>query len=152
MRNPISLKSFVSKVLTEGVLFADKTIPQTFTATTTKASPPSSADVKSSKRKIAASEILNGIKSERGLDFAQSWRDEFWFARKSVHEPKEDMGTASWKEFVNGLLVNHSKNEADYTPNVFDCQCVCEWEGEELSQVEGFEDVRMSSRHFPLPT
>jgi hypothetical protein len=142
-----SLKTFVTQVLTEGTTFIDKTIPSTFTTTNTKASPPSTAHVTSSKRKISSGDILNGIGEGNTWGFAQAWRDEFWFARKSVHAQAEETGTAAWKEFVDGLLRDHSVHEADYTPNVFDARKICDWE-EELGAVGfvGFEEVRMCSK------
>jgi hypothetical protein len=142
-----SLASFVTQVLTEGTAFIDKTIPQTFTTTGTKASPPSAAHVTSSKRKISSGDILNGIGEGNNWGFAQAWRDEFWFARRSVHAQGEEAGTAPWKEFVSGLLKNHSANEADYTPNVFDSRKICDWDAELASvALEGFEDVSMCSK------
>jgi hypothetical protein len=144
-----SLASFITQALTEGVAFIDKTIPHTFTKTGSKASPPSAAHVTSSKRKISSGDILNGIGEGNKWGFAQAWRDEFWFARRSVHTQGEEAGTAPWKEFVDGLLRNHSVHEAEYTPNVFDSRKICDWD-EELGSVplEGFEEVRMCSKWF----
>lgn len=81
--------------------------------------------------------------------FAEKWRDEHWFSRRSVHKnSKGENGTADWSEFVDGLMRNHSVHEADYTPNVFDCREVCNWEGEGLKgeSFDGWEEVRMNGR------
>ncbi|KAF2429874.1 hypothetical protein EJ08DRAFT_734607 [Tothia fuscella] len=149
------LKTFITQALTEGATFIDKTIPQTFRPTNTKPSPPSEASVASSKRKISKGDILNGIK-EGKPGFAKTWRDEVWFARRSVHVQGREMGRASWIEFVDGLLRNHSLNEADYTPNVFDAREIGNWEDELRGiEFEGYDEVRMfiyeMSHHIPFP-
>lgn len=60
-------------------------------------------------------------------------RDEHWFTRRSVHKcvsSKLESGTASWEQFVFGLLHNHSKNEQEFTPNLFDAPKVVDWDGQ----------------------
>lgn len=139
------LQPFITQVLTEGAHFIDKTVPGTFTSTNTKVSPPSEARVDSSKGKISKAELLKSV--EGGKSAEQEWRDEFWFARRSVHVQGPEVGRAPWSEFVDGLLRAHSVNEADYTPNVFDAREICNWE-EQLNGLawEGYEEVRMCSK------
>jgi hypothetical protein len=60
---------------------------------------------------------------------------EHWFARKSIHKDLSSKdttspGNASWKEFIYGLRDNNSKNEENFTPNLFDAHLVCDWNGE----------------------
>jgi hypothetical protein len=60
-------------------------------------------------------------------------RDEHWFTRRSIHNcisSKLESGTASWEQFVFGLLHNHSKNEQEFTPNLFDAYKVVDWDGQ----------------------
>lgn len=81
-------------------------------------------------------------------------RDEHWFTRRSVHNcvsAKLEPGTASWEQFVFGLLHNHSKNEQEFTPNLYDAPKVVDWDGqvrkldEEGSlRREGWGDVSIS--------
>ena len=81
-------------------------------------------------------------------------RHEHWFTRRSVHNcvsSKLEPGTASWEQFVFGLLHNHSKNEQEFTPNLYDAPKVVDWDGqvrkldEEGSlQREGWGDVSIS--------
>jgi hypothetical protein len=60
-------------------------------------------------------------------------RDEHWFTRRSIHNcisSKLEPGTASWEQFLFGLLHNHSKNEQEFTPNLFDAYKVIDWNGQ----------------------
>jgi hypothetical protein len=80
--------------------------------------------------------------------------DEHWFTRRSIHEcisGKLTPGTASWEQFVFGLLKNHSANEQEFTPNLFDARKVIDWDGQvrKLAEEgslrrEGWEDVSVS--------
>jgi hypothetical protein len=146
--NTPTLKQFISQALTEGAHFIDTTIPATFTPTKVSASPPSEARVHSSKGKISKQDLLDKVEGGKAVD--HEWSDEFWFARRSVHTPGMEVGTAPWTEFVNGLLRDHSVHEADYTPNVYDGREVCTWETELKDLVlEGYEEVRMCSEYLP---
>ena len=73
------------------------------------------------------------------------------FARKSTHFNKPELGTASWDEFDAGLRVQHSENEADYTPDVYDCFKVLDWD-QETNEFGGdvgeYGDVKMSGMFF----
>ena len=70
------------------------------------------------------------------------------FARKSTHTNKSELGTASWDEFDAGLRVRHSEHEAEYTPDVYDCFKVLDWD-QEINDFGGaigeYGDVKMSS-------
>jgi hypothetical protein len=78
-------------------------------------------------------------------------QDEHWFTRRSIHQcisSKLTPGTASWEQFVFGLLKNHSANEQEFTPNLFDARKVVDWDGQvrKLTEEgslrrEGWDDV-----------
>lgn len=60
-------------------------------------------------------------------------QDEHWFTRRSIHNAishKLQPGTASWEQFIFGLLHEHSKHEQDFTPNLFDAHPVVNWDGQ----------------------
>ncbi|KAL2413062.1 hypothetical protein ABEF95_003845 [Exophiala dermatitidis] len=57
---------------------------------------------------------------------------EYWVARRSIHRDISSKSTtqpghASWAEFVFGLRDNHSKNECEFTPGLYDARCVVDW-------------------------
>lgn len=74
------------------------------------------------------------------------------FARKSTHTNESKLGTASWDEFDAGLRVRHSEHEAEYTPDVYDCFKVLDWDQETDGfggDVTEYGDVKMSGM-FPV--
>lgn len=127
---PVDLRHFVNEVLEEAIEFSDSVIPSTFQKKgSPKSSPPSTAKVQ-----LLSSELIQG---------------ETWFARQSIHENAPLEGTADFEEFENGLYDNHSVNEAEYTPNVYDSHKVLDY-SESINAVEGdfgevFEEVSMES-------
>ncbi|KAL9076045.1 MAG: hypothetical protein Q9157_003795 [Trypethelium eluteriae] len=132
--------SFIKRVLDEAVALVDSTIPQSFhSVSKSKTSPPSAASVELLSRSISASALPGHVKREG----SSSSKGEAWFARRSVHEDAAKEGTASWAEFEDGLLRNHSANEMDYTPDVYDAYKVLEWDASQLGTVEGYEGVGM---------
>ena len=80
--------------------------------------------------------------------------DEHWFTRRSIHEAKSSKlspGTASWEQFLFGLLHEHSVHEQDFTPTLFDAHPVVNWDGQvrKLAEEgglrrEGWMDVNCS--------
>lgn len=60
--------------------------------------------------------------------------DEHWYARRSYHHnlsvKRNSPGTASWDEFVYGLRDNHSENEANFTPSIYDTRLATDWTDE----------------------
>lgn len=134
----VELFDFLKTALDEGVSFADEHVPQTFKKGAVKDSPPAAAKVQMLSRDVKPSE----------QPFMDSKTTENWFARESVHQNASEQGTASWEEFDNGLRIDHSKHEMDYTPAVFDAHKVADWD--ELIAVKGgkvpggYEEVSMS--------
>lgn len=63
---------------------------------------------------------------------------EYWFARSSEHKDPDP----TWDDFVKGLYENHSENEAEYTPDVYDCREVCKWDMDE-GEIGGMEGVTL---------
>lgn len=134
--------SFVKRVLDEATALIDTALPQSFhSVSKSKASPPSAAPVELLSCSISASSLPSHVKKEG----SSSSKGEAWFARRSVHENAETAGTASMAEFEEGLLRNHSANEMDYTPDVYDAHKVLEWSNEQVQSVEGYEEVGMYS-------
>lgn len=72
------------------------------------------------------------------------------FARKSTHTNKSELGTATWDEFDARIRVRHSEHEVEYTPDVFDCFKVLDWD-QETDEFGGdigeYGDVRMSGKY-----
>ncbi|KAL9091696.1 MAG: hypothetical protein Q9165_004772 [Trypethelium subeluteriae] len=146
------ISSFIKRVLDEAVVLVDSTLPQSFhSVSKSKTSPPSAASVELLSRNVSASALPSHVKREG----SSSSKGEAWFARRSVHEDAAKDGTASWAEFENGLLRNHSANEMDYTPDVYDAHKVLEWNASQLGTVEGYEEVGMyiieMCHHIPPP-
>ncbi|KAF1815888.1 hypothetical protein P152DRAFT_200702 [Eremomyces bilateralis CBS 781.70] len=52
---------------------------------------------------------------------------ETWFARRSVHVPREERGTATWEEFEQGWWQSHSEQEKEYISDVIDVVKVADW-------------------------
>ena len=107
-KQTVELKPFIHEVLTEAVDFSDSVVPTTFQ----KKGSPKSSGISTAKVQLLSSDLISG---------------EAWFARQSEHEDAPTNGTASYAEFENGLYHQHSLNEADYTPDVYDSHKVCDW-------------------------
>jgi hypothetical protein len=144
------LVSFVTAVIQEASAFIDA-VPGTFQSAGRKHSPPAVALVSLYKRMITTAE-LHGVFSSsatvsREVDRSKV-RDEAWFARKSIHVNEAVDGTADWLEFDSGLRVNHSENEKQYTPDIYDTFKVLDW-NEQLKDVafeHGISEVTMYSK------
>ena len=120
---PQDAVSFASSALDEAERFITAYVPQHFTVkAAAKKSPPSAATVELLTHDLPTSRVP---KDDQFPGFAPM---EYWFARRSVHENVAKAGTASWEEFNAGLRVDHSKNEMDYTPNVYEAHEVLNWE------------------------
>ncbi|QDS76634.1 hypothetical protein FKW77_007975 [Venturia effusa] len=114
-----SLRDFCATVIDEGRQLSETDLKTNFVADAkTKSSPPAKAPV----------QILRWT---RRIDD----QVEYWFARHSEHTDPDP----SWDDFVKGLCENHSENEAEYTPDVYDCREVCKWdvEAEEIQDMDG---------------
>lgn len=138
------IHAIAAAALEEGNAFMTTYLPHKFSVKSEgKWSPPSNAPVKLYSHDISSSELPKDT-----VAAAPSNGDgESWFARESLHENKAADETASWSEFDNGLRVNHSQHEMEYTPSVEDAHEVLNWD-EELEKkgrkIGEWEDVHAS--------
>lgn len=164
------LLQFVKHILFEASEFAENAIPNTFTSKGGKKSPPSYNDVELSKHSYSSSETqrLNWQNSR----LPRQWSGhgdkpaEHWCARRSRHANHSEDGTATFSEFNYGLRQEHSEHEMAYTPEVYDCFEVLNWneeirrdvdkEGSISGPIGEYTEVRMDIREmchqlpFPL--
>lgn len=150
------LAAFIKQALDEAHTLLSDTIPLTFRVDKKlRSSPPSNAKVQLSSRVIPVStEISPSVKGEK-----RKIKDdeEYWVCRKSIHVDAPEEGTASWKEFENGLRFDHSQHEMEYTPSVSSVETLLEWKDVDLGQQEsgaGWRGVDMhgsflSTYHYP---
>ncbi|KAJ5558466.1 hypothetical protein N7535_008679 [Penicillium sp. DV-2018c] len=88
-------------------------------------SPPSNAKVKLSQgwRTLPA-----GPAPQEGSDP----KKEFWVCRQSDHKDCNVLeGTATWREFNEGLRINHAEHEKEYTPSVSSVHHLLKWSNSE---------------------
>lgn len=144
------LGPFLISVLSEATTFVDQTLPSTFKPKGTKSNPPATAKIEVSQRMISSDEISKipwtSANIPRKSSRAKQSYGEAWFARKSVHANYRDLGTANWREFDEGLRVNHSEHEREYTPDVFDSYKVLDWNDDIGRLADGlgeYADVKM---------
>ena len=129
----MDLRTFVREVLDEAVHFSDTVVTTNFQKKGgAKSSPPSAAKVK-----VLSNELIKG---------------EAWFARQSIHENAPLDGTASFDEFEAGLFDDHSPNEANYTPTIYETRKVLDW-SEQIRDIQDdfgveYEEVVMESMFF----
>jgi hypothetical protein len=135
------VQTFVTSALEEAETFMTKYVPHRFNVKNSgKRSPPSTAEVALSSHELQAKDLPKEAR-DAGAG------NETWFARTSIHENAAKQGTASWEEFDNGLRVDHSQHEMDYTPDVYDAHEVMNWNSVlESSQnsIGGWTDVHVS--------
>lgn len=148
------LGPFLNTVLSEATAFVDQTLPSTFKSKGTKSNPPATAKIEVSQRMISSEEISKipwtAGNIPRKSSRAKQNYGEAWFARKSTHTNKGQPGTATWREFDEGLRVNHSEHEREYTPDVYDSHKVLSWDediGRLAEGLEDYTDVKMMSTH-----
>ncbi|PLB54288.1 hypothetical protein P170DRAFT_431917 [Aspergillus steynii IBT 23096] len=124
------LREFLCSVLADATQFLGS-IPDTFQSNREQCpSPPASAPVQVSSRII---------RDSRPDSIPEK---EFWYCRNSIHTDASVDGSASWKEFQEGLKTNHAENEMAYTPSVTAVDRVLEWPSER--EIEGgWRDVDM---------
>ena len=135
------VQTFVSAVLEEANAFMTTYLPHRFKVKDSgKDSPPATARVALSSHDISVQDLPAEVR-EAGAG------NETWFARTSIHDNVAKDGTASWEEFDEGLRVDHSQHEKDYTPDVYDAHEALNWtsslEGSQR-RVGGWEDVHVS--------
>ena len=147
-----SLIEFIKAILTEATVFIDNILPRTFTEGSEKSSPPSAAKVRLLKRMISPSELRqvpwSSSKIPRNADQTVLQNmEEAWFARRSHHVNLKRSGTADIAEIDDGLMVDHSEHEKEYTPDVFDSYKVVDWDKEiqQSGEIPGYSRVGMNS-------
>jgi hypothetical protein len=119
-----SLQPFILEVLAEAISFSDSIVPTQFKS---KGSPKSSEPSTAKVQLLTCDDIVQaGVKGEK---------TEPWFARHSVHEDAPKHGTTTFEEMVHGLMRDHSKNEMEYTPDVYDAYKVLDWT-EEIARLQ----------------
>ena len=140
-----SLAHFIGQALQEGHNFALGGF-DAFKSKSHKQSDPSSSQVEILSRSISPSTIdqldghAEGVQSNDGV--SRQWSGagkspgEYWVMRRSRHPNSRRKGTASFEEFDKALRQNHSENEMAYTPDIYDCPEVLNWD----EQIKSFED------------
>jgi hypothetical protein len=140
---------FIKEVLDQGVSFIDEVVPRTFKSGREKKSPPADAKVQLLKRDISAGELLQVQWSDSVIPRKPPTNiSEAWFGRRSRHTNRKDDGTAVFAEFAIGLRDDHSDNEREYTPDVYDSYRVLDWDAETVAgdfAIDRYTMVRMSS-------
>lgn len=140
------LNTFVLSALNEASSFMTSYLPANFkTKSSSKSSPPSSAQVELLAHEIPTSALPSEARIPGSGNVAESW-----FARTSLHENSRKAGTADWMEFESGLLDDHSVHEMRYTPDVYDAYRVLSWDDQLSGSVGEWRKVGMSSE-FPHP-
>ncbi|KAJ9254027.1 hypothetical protein DTO207G8_3888 [Paecilomyces variotii] len=125
------LAAFIKQALDEAQTLLSDTIPLTFKVDKKlRSSPPSNAKVQLSSRVIPVS-TETGAKGDKRKTTDE---EEYWVCRKSIHVDAPEEGTASWREFENGLRFDHSQHEMEYTPSVSSVVTLLEWKDIDLGQ------------------
>ncbi|SLM33442.1 hypothetical protein LPUS_01932 [Lasallia pustulata] len=152
-----ALLVFIKAVLDEAAIFVDDIMPNTFKESGEKASIPAAAKVKLLKRDIGGPELSRvpwaTSTISRNPPKAVGKSREAWFARRSRHANRSDQGTADFPEFDDGLRVNHSEHERDYTPDVYDAYRVLDWDSETVKHdfaISSYSEIHMSSERTPF--
>lgn len=131
-----NLRDFCLSIITEGRQLIESDLQINFIPDAKKkTSPPAKALVQISK----------WTKKHEDPSDASKQAVEYWFARHSEHKDPDP----SWDDFVKGLYENHSENEAEYTPDVYDCREVCRWDLDE-GEIEGMEGVTLRGGYFSI--
>ena len=127
------LTPFIEEVLDEAVFFCD-TMPGTFKQ---KTKPHTRNGLTIFQRDIKSQEISTipfteaNVPRKTRFDSKKMKKQKYgesWFARISRHRNTAESGTATHEELVDGIRLNHSRNEKEYTPDVFDARYVLKWD------------------------
>jgi len=133
------LDAFITEVLHEANLFMTDYHAKAFSVKReNQLAAPATAKVTLFARDIPVDEIPTTARTPGASGIAETW-----FSRTSIHSNKREQGTADWDEFESGLLDNHSQNESEYAPDVYDAHKVLSWD-ESIGQIEGWRKVGMS--------
>ncbi|KAL9612870.1 MAG: hypothetical protein Q9167_002554 [Letrouitia subvulpina] len=148
-----NLVTFVEEILDEALTFVDGTLPSTFGQFSERISPPGQIEVQLLKREISGHELSQvpwtKSKVPRHVPEGVQNTSELWFARKSSHINHVGQDTADFREFDNGLRINHPEHEREYTPDVYDSYKILEWDVDKSWAEEGvnrglYSDVTMT--------
>ncbi|MCJ1395891.1 hypothetical protein MMC18_008777 [Xylographa bjoerkii] len=153
-----SLSTFLTALLSEATAFIDHTLPATFTvSSTTKTSSPAIAPVTLLKHAYTPASLASIPWSTSPVPRSVApTAGEAWFARRSRHANARSTGTADWAEFDDGLRVQHSEKERQYTPDVYESAKVLDWDAETAALdlgAAGFHavDLRLYEMCHKLP-
>ncbi|KAI9924141.1 hypothetical protein MW887_007381 [Aspergillus wentii] len=113
---------FIHSILSEAHFFLTTSIPDHFHQDPKpRPSHPSTSPVY-----LSTASLLPGARGQG---------KEFWVCRRSTHSDEAVDGTASFAEFQDGLRVDHSEKEKEYTPSVTSVETLLEWSS--LESIEG---------------
>ena len=138
------LVDFVQEVLLEGHRFIKHT--GDFKVLGETMSKPAIGKVQKTHLAVSESDLGN-------IDWANSLapsrksykpKKEDWYGRRSEHTATLADGTATWIEFQDGLLHNHSEREAEYDPSIYDARLILDWATQIRDQAANF-DQRFSA-------
>ncbi|KAL8996109.1 MAG: hypothetical protein Q9169_004301 [Polycauliona sp. 2 TL-2023] len=146
------IRPFIKAILDCAVVFIDDTLPTTFQPHSKKSSTPAKTKVELLHRTFSAKELsqVDWQSSKLPRHPPANLQSEAWFARRSCHTNQQAVGTARFSEFDHGLRVDHCRHEGEYTPDVYDTNCVLEWEiPDALARVESdfadYQNITMST-------
>ena len=149
------LMDFIVALYKEAKEFTSDTVCHTFEKTKSKSSESSSARVQLLRRTISRERLSNirweDSRTHREPPAEHDYKTEHWHVRRSWHRPSKQPGTADISEFNRGLAVNHSINEMEYTPDIYEAHEVQTWDdqlkGMEFSNPE-ITEARMTRKPF----
>lgn len=126
-----NIKTFVTNVLSEAVTFIDGVAPKSGGISTwkSKGSPKtyssSDAPVHLYERRVSGKDL---DKIEGMTQFSADRKDETWFCRRSCHQNKSQIRTASWEEFKRSFQEHHAESEDSFTPTVIGAREAMRWD------------------------
>ena len=143
------LRQFITHILAEASNFAEHTVPDTFTSKGLKQSPPSTNGVELLTHSYPQDVMQNVCWRDPRLPRQWSGHGvkpaENWFARRSRHANHDEPGTANFSELDYGLRHDHSEHEMSYTPDVYDCYEVLNWDSEIERELEKGGSIKVDT-------
>ncbi|KAI1394942.1 hypothetical protein F4819DRAFT_479991 [Hypoxylon fuscum] len=112
------LAPFLISILQEAVPFIDSAAPKKSTTSGTKLwkSKGSHSHADSAAKVEVLERVIPAAELERVAAGSAKVGAETWCCRRSVHEDKEQKGTASWEEFEHCFREAHAQSEKAFTP------------------------------------
>lgn len=126
-----NIKTFITNVLSEAVTFIDGVAPRSGGVSTWKSKGPpktyssSDAPVHLYERRVPGKDL---DKIEGMTQFSADRKDETWFCRRSCHQNKSQIRTASWEEFKHSFKDHHAESEMAFTPTVIGAREAMRWD------------------------